>query len=198
MSTATTRPTRTPRRACGSPAPGSSSPRSATRVRTRRSSSARTVTYDITVTNTGDTTLDPLTVGDTWDGAVLAFDAPRPASPYPAAPARPGRSVRWRRRPARRCELTLKATGWPASLSTTDVASVTATDTYGDPPPPRLAAASVMITHPDVAIAKSLAIGQDPSSRWARRVTFDLRITNTGNVGARHRPGDRHLRRRLR
>ncbi len=142
----------------------------------------QTVTFDLAVTNTGNTTLVTVPLADAWDATYLGFvSATVPAltglgtASWTLGPLAPGESAY--------VSVTLLALDAPPGHTTIDtVTSSGAVDVNGDTPPDSSASDSVLITEPSVAIVKSLAVGQDPVVQGGQNVSFDLRVTNSGDT----------------
>ncbi len=153
-----------------------------TRVTDGAIQTSETVTFDLTVTNSGDTTLTTR-AADRHVGRGL------PA--LQLLPAGHGRGLRLRvmGRGADRTgrlgtvSLTLVALQPVPGLTTIDTATVVgAFDENGDPANDDIATDSVDITKPGVAVNKVLHAGQDPQVRVGDTVTFDIGVTNTGDT----------------
>jgi uncharacterized repeat protein (TIGR01451 family)/fimbrial isopeptide formation D2 family protein len=142
----------------------------------------QTAVFDLAVTNTGDTALTTVPLTDTWDAATLAFVGAT------AVPGSTGSgTASWTLGPlapsaTTTVTITLVALASPGSLTSTDTATATGTDVYGDPAGPSSSSAAVMVTEPSVAVLKSLSASQDPQVQAGQNVSFDLRVTNTGNT----------------
>jgi len=146
----------------------------------------RTVSYDITVTNDGDTPLVTLPLTDTYDASRLV-----PVSASPATDTAGTGSLGWADLlsggPAlapgghRVITVTFRAI---ASGSLVDTATVTgATDVWGAEAPDASAANAVATgTNPQVDVSKVLAPGQSRLVSVGETVSYAFRITNTGDT----------------
>ena len=153
-----------------------------TRVTDGAIQTSQTVSFDLTVTNSGDTTLTTVPLTDTWDAAYLLFSSSLPVTvagsgfaSWDVAPIAPGDSAT--------VSLTLVALQPVPGLTTIDTATVVgAFDENGDPANDDIATDSVDITKPGVAVNKVLHAGQDPQVRVGDTVAFDIGVTNTGDT----------------
>ncbi|MDO8964784.1 MAG: hypothetical protein Q7W30_09885 [Coriobacteriia bacterium] len=146
-----------------------------------------TVTYDIVVTNDGDTTLTAVPLADTFDSAHLAFVSALPLQSGVATP-----NVTWADLTATAGDLapgasttvtaTFRVTAPGAAI--TDTATVAgAVDVNGDVPPTVTDADAVLTgTNPLLDVTKDLAPAQDPIVALGDTVTYAIRISNTGDT----------------
>ncbi|MDO9175101.1 MAG: hypothetical protein Q7V62_09865, partial [Actinomycetota bacterium] len=141
-----------------------------------------TVTYDMTVTNTGDTTLTAVPLTDTYVTADLGFSSASVAPNSVAGgvatwsnlgPLAPGASAS--------VIATFTALAAPAGNVSTDTARVNgAIDEHGDSPSNVNAPAHIAITDPSVAVTKT-RVG-DGEIQVGQNATFRLNVTNTGDT----------------
>ena len=142
------------------------------------------VAYDITLTNTGDTTLTAVPLTDTYDSAALTY-----VSASQAASTVAGGVATWTNTgllgpgATRTIVTTFTAAAVPSGQVTTDTAKTSgAIDQYGDTPPDATATASVRITAADVKVVKTRALGQDGWIQAGQNAVFDLAVTNIGDT----------------
>jgi len=142
-----------------------------------------TATFDLHVTNTGDTTLTTVPLADAWDGAVFTFSAASPAADSTTGasadwanvgPLAPGADTT--------VTVTLLALAAPAELVTIDTATVSGTDEFGDTAPSDNDSASLLVTRPQVLVTKTRVAGQDGQIQVGQTVGYDLAVTNTGDT----------------
>ena|GEM_PF-3249897 len=142
------------------------------------------VVFDVTVTNTGDTTLTTVPLDDTYDAASLSYASASPAENSASAgslhwdnvgPLAPGASAT--------IQTNFTAISNPPGQITTNTASTSgAIDQYGDLPPGATATAVIKITAPSLVLSKNLAAGQDPYIQSGQTADFDLTVTNSGDT----------------
>jgi uncharacterized repeat protein (TIGR01451 family)/fimbrial isopeptide formation D2 family protein len=151
------------------------------------------VTYDIGVTNDGDTVVPAVPLADTFDAARLRFD-----SATPSGPDSQGSGVlRWTDitggsglAPAVTTTVTVTFTTTAAGTSVADTAgSSGALDVHGDLIPPASASDSALtITNPHLRVAKTLHAGQDAVVPEGGLVTYDITLTNDGDTALASAP----------
>ena len=144
------------------------------------------VSYVITVTNNGDTTMTTVPLTDTFDSAHLTFVS---ASPAPdstgvgtltwndltgAGTLAPGQTV----------SVTVTFTASALGTAISNSASVNgATDINGDTAPGALATeSSVAVTNSHVSVTKSLSPGQPSFVGVGDQVSYTIVVTNNGNT----------------
>lgn len=145
------------------------------------------VTFEIVVTNDGTTDITTLPLADSYDETYLEFSSASPSIDATAAgvllwsdlaspadlPVGASTTV----------TVTFTAIANPPSLSTIDTATATGViDQYGDPAPPVSDTDSIMITRPEISIAKAIGAGEDPILALGESVTFDIAVTNSGDT----------------
>ena len=140
------------------------------------------VTFDIAVTNTGDTTLTTVPLTDTYDSTTLAFDSASPAVDSASAG-----TVHWNNlgtlAPGASTTLTVNFTAItnPAGQITTNTVTVpSATDIYGDHPADPTAAADIKVTKPAVSVTKTRLT--DGAIQSGEPVVFEIDVTNSGDT----------------
>ncbi|MDZ4168464.1 MAG: isopeptide-forming domain-containing fimbrial protein [Coriobacteriia bacterium] len=146
----------------------------------------QTVRFDVVVTNSGDTTLTQVPLTETFDATRLEFVAVTApsgaaggalqASSYTFANVgqmAPGATATF--------TFTFRARG--ATGVAVDTVTVSgARDEFADPVPTATATANVLITAPSIAVAKTLSAGSPNPVRLGENVSFDIRVTNTGDT----------------
>jgi uncharacterized repeat protein (TIGR01451 family) len=137
------------------------------------------VTYTVTVTNSGDTTLLAGNVADTWDGARLGFVSSTPATvpvsnaaTFSVANLAPGASYP--------ITLVLRATTTTGAAGNSAV--VNAVDVNGDPFAPKSANATVVVGAPVLSVTKTRTSG--PIISAGEDVTWRINVTNSGDATA--------------
>ncbi len=84
---------------------------------------------------------------------------------------------------SRTVQLVLTAVGSHPPHTLTDTATVTgAADENADPANDAIDTATVELTRGGVDVEKSLAAGQDPIVQVGQTVTYDITVTNTGDI----------------
>ena len=138
--------------------------------------------FRVTVTNTGDTTLTPTSVTDTYDPSVLQYVS---ASVAPSSTA--AGTIVWNSfgsvapGASRSVNVTFTVLSQPASNVATNYASVVATDQFSHPVPGTQDTATVNVTRPLVSVSKVRHSGQDTTIQVGQPVGFDLTVTNSGD-----------------
>ncbi len=146
------------------------------------------VTFDVVVSNSGDTTIAVLPLTDTFDPAYLEFIVATPSADTTAVG-----SASWTDLTTLSGDLapgeqttvtvTFAAIAHPPTSASTNTAAVAgATDAYGDPIPVVGDSEDIGITAPAVAITKSVSAGEPSTVRLGETTTFDLAVTNTGDT----------------
>ncbi len=154
------------------------------------------VTFDIVVSNSGDTTITLLPLTDIFDPTYLRFDSATP-SPDTTAVA----SLDWddltdtfgdfAPGDIATVTATFEAIAHPATSSTTDTATVVgATDEFGDEVPVTPSTRAISITQPSVMVRKFVDAAEPSVLRLGETTTFDLVVTNTGDTVLTHIPLD--------
>ena len=144
----------------------------------------QTTTFDIRVTNSGDTTLTTVPLTDTYDSARLAYVSAVPCENTSSAGTahwdnlgtlRPGQSTT--------VTATFRALSSCPGQVTTDTVTVSgATDINTDPAPVANASADIAISAPSLTLTKERVADQDPYIQLGQHVTFALTVRNTGNT----------------
>jgi uncharacterized repeat protein (TIGR01451 family) len=140
-------------------------------------------TFDLAITNVGDTALSAVPLSDTWDGSVFEY-----SSAIPSAVATTGSSATWTNvgpiavGQTTTVTVTLHALAPSPVLSTTDTATVSARDEYGDTAKPDTSTASLLVTRPDASIVKRKTAAQDHVVQVGQSVTYEFIVTNTGDT----------------
>ena len=139
------------------------------------------VSFDIGVTNTGDTTLTTVPLTDAYDAARLTF-----ASAIPSEDTSGAGTLHWNDitgpgslAPGATTTVTVSFTA-KATGSAADTATASGTDINGDSAVPDSDSAGVRVTHPRQSITKTL---QGPASvPVGSLVTYDIVVTNSGDT----------------
>jgi fimbrial isopeptide formation D2 family protein/uncharacterized repeat protein (TIGR01451 family) len=145
------------------------------------------VSFDLTITNNGDTVIDILPLEDTYNLGFLTYQNSSIASDDNNNDG----TINWtdltitegNLNPGSSMSLTLNFIAISTGNTINTAAVNSSLDIYGDYPSPTSDFDDTLIvTNPDLSLDKTLASGQDPFVALGNTVTYDIVITNTGDT----------------